>query len=336
MSVTPNAGCVDVVIVGAGISGLGAAYRIIERNPQLTYTILERRARIGGTWDLFRYPGVRSDSSIFTLSFPYEPWTREEGIADGAHIREYLTDMAHKYGIDRHIEFNSYVHAADWDSSTDTWTVTFEQNGVHKHYRSRFVFFGSGYYNYDEGYTPDFGGIEKFGGAVVHPQHWPEDLDYTGKKIVVIGSGATAVTLIPSLTDRAEKVTMLQRSPTYLISASKYSTFAAVVRKALPPKTSHALARFPRSACRAEQRAATLGASGVPGQGARTGHQYADVADHRGGTARSSGRHPGRPEHRPRGGRGLRGRGGAGHARPAPGDPAISNVSHPALPRVHN
>ncbi|CMQ61443.1 monooxygenase [Mycobacterium tuberculosis] len=114
MSVTPNAGCVDVVIVGAGISGLGAAYRIIERNPQLTYTILERRARIGGTWDLFRYPGVRSDSSIFTLSFPYEPWTREEGIADGAHIREYLTDMAHKYGIDRHIEFNSYVHAADW------------------------------------------------------------------------------------------------------------------------------------------------------------------------------------------------------------------------------
>lgn len=116
MSVTPNAGCVDVVIVGAGISGLGAAYRIIERNPQLTYTILERRARIGGTWDLFRYPGVRSDSSIFTLSFPYEPWTREEGIADGAHIREYLTDMAHKYGIDRHIEFNSYVHAADWDS----------------------------------------------------------------------------------------------------------------------------------------------------------------------------------------------------------------------------
>lgn len=222
MSVTPNAGCVDVVIVGAGISGLGAAYRIIERNPQLTYTILERRARIGGTWDLFRYPGVRSDSSIFTLSFPYEPWTREEGIADGAHIREYLTDMAHKYGIDRHIEFNSYVRAADWDSSTDTWTVTFEQNGVHKHYRSRFVFFGSGYYNYDEGYTPDFGGIEKFGGAVVHPQHWPEDLDYTGKKIVVIGSGATAVTLIPSLTDRAEKVTMLQRSPTYLISASKY------------------------------------------------------------------------------------------------------------------
>lgn len=122
MSVTPNAGCVDVVIVGAGISGLGAAYRIIERNPQLTYTILERRARIGGTWDLFRYPGVRSDSSIFTLSFPYEPWTREEGIADGAHIREYLTDMAHKYGIDRHIEFNSYVRAADWDSSTDTWT----------------------------------------------------------------------------------------------------------------------------------------------------------------------------------------------------------------------
>jgi len=187
----------DVVIIGAGISGVGAAYRITERNPNMTYTVLERRQRIGGTWDLFRYPGVRSDSSIFTLSFPFEPWTRKEGVADGAHIREYLSSTAHKYGIDRHIQFNSYVRAADWDSSTDTWTVTCEQEGTQKRYRSRFVYFGSGYYNYDEGYTPDFPGIEQFSGTVVHPQHWPEDLDYTGKNVVVIGSGATAVTLLP-------------------------------------------------------------------------------------------------------------------------------------------
>jgi cation diffusion facilitator CzcD-associated flavoprotein CzcO len=235
---------VDVIIVGAGISGLGAAYRLRERNPQLTYAILERRAQIGGTWDLFRYPGVRSDSSVFTLCFPWEPWTRKEGVADGERIRDYLTATAHKYGIDRHIQFDSYVRAADWDSATDTWTVTVEHNGARRLYCSRFLFFASGYYNYDEGYTPDFPGIEQFGGTVVHPQHWPEELDYTGKKIVVIGSGATAITLIPSMTDRAEKVTMLQRSPTYLMAASRYSKFAAVVRKMLPRKPSHALIRM--------------------------------------------------------------------------------------------
>lgn len=234
---------VDVVIVGAGISGLGAAYRITERNPHLTYIILERRAQIGGTWDLFRYPGVRSDSSIFTLSFPFEPWRRKENIADGDHIREYLTTTAHKYGIDRHIRFNCYVRSANWDSPTDTWTVTAEQDGSLKHYRGRFVFFGSGYYNYDEGYTPDFPGIEQYGGTIVHPQHWPKDLNYKGKKIVVIGSGATAVTLIPSMAAQADKVTMLQRSPTYLLSTSRYSMFANLLRDVLPPKTSHLIIR---------------------------------------------------------------------------------------------
>jgi cation diffusion facilitator CzcD-associated flavoprotein CzcO len=234
----------DVVIIGAGISGLGAAYRITERNPHLSYTVLERREQIGGTWDLFRYPGVRSDSSIFTLSFPFEPWTRQEGVADGVHIREYLTATAHKHRIDRHIQFNSHVRAADWDSSTDTWTVIVEQDGAQKRYRGRFVFFGTGYYNYDEGYTPDFPGTGQFAGTVVHPQHWPEDLDYSAKKIVVIGSGATAVTLIPSLAERAAKVTMLQRSPTYLMAASRYSKFAWASRKVLPRRISHLVIRM--------------------------------------------------------------------------------------------
>jgi cation diffusion facilitator CzcD-associated flavoprotein CzcO len=234
----------DVIIVGAGISGIDAAYRIAERNPHLRYTILERREQIGGTWDLFRYPGVRSDSSIFTLSFPFEPWTRSEGVADGVHIREYLTATAHKYGIDRHIQFSSYVRAANWDSSTDTWTFTVEQDGDCKPYRARFVFFASGYYNYDEGYSPDFPGVEEFKGLVVHPQQWPEDLDYTDKKVVVIGSGATAVTLLPSLSEQTATVTMLQRSPTYLIAASRYSLFAAVARTILPRRHSHAVIRM--------------------------------------------------------------------------------------------
>ncbi len=243
MTVTPQDNYCDVVIVGAGISGIGAAYRIAERNPHMTYTILERRERIGGTWDLFRYPGVRSDSSIFTLSYPFEPWTRREGVADGVHIREYLSATAHKYGIDGHIRFNSYVRSADWDSSTDTWTVTAEEAGARKLYRCRFVFFASGYYNYDEGYTPEFPGIERFNGTVVHPQHWPEDLDYAGKKIVVIGSGATAVTLLPSLADRAAKVSMLQRSPTYLISASRNGKVTEGIRKVLPRRASHLIIR---------------------------------------------------------------------------------------------
>ena len=204
MTVTPSeATDVDVIIIGAGFSGLGAAHRITERNPGTSYVILERREQIGGTWDLFRYPGVRSDSSIFTLCFPWEPWTGPERVADGEHIREYLNATAHKYGIDQHIRFNTHVRSADWNSSDDTWTVTAEQDGTEKTYRGRFLFFGSGYYNYDEGYTPDFPGLNEFDGSIVHPQHWPEDLDYQGKKVVVIGSGATAMSLIPSLAEKA-------------------------------------------------------------------------------------------------------------------------------------
>jgi cation diffusion facilitator CzcD-associated flavoprotein CzcO len=245
MSVTPQGATdVDVVIIGAGISGLGAAYRITERNPGTSYVILERREQIGGTWDLFRYPGVRSDSSIFTLCFPFEPWTRQEGVADGVHIREYLNATANKYGIDQHIRFNSRVRSADWDPSTDTWTVTADEEGdAGATYRGRFVFFGSGYYNYDEGYTPEFPGINEFDGTVVHPQHWPEDLDYQDKKMVVIGSGATAMSLIPSLAEKAAKVTMLQRSPSYLFSASKYSALTDLLRKVLPGSVAHSIIR---------------------------------------------------------------------------------------------
>lgn len=233
----------DVLIIGAGISGIGAAYRIREKNPGASYTILERRERIGGTWDLFRYPGIRSDSDIFTLSFPYEPWTRQENVADGADIREYLTDAAAKHGIDRHIRFNTRVISAEWDSTTDTWTVRAECDGAEAVYRGRFLFFGTGYYSYDDPYTPEFPGIEDFGGTVVHPQFWPEDLDYTGKRMVVIGSGATAISLIPALTQKAAHVTMLQRSPTYMMSMPRIDPMVDFIRKVLPRKLSHSLVR---------------------------------------------------------------------------------------------
>lgn len=234
----------DVLIIGAGISGLGAAYRIHEKCPGLTYTLLERRARIGGTWDLFRYPGIRSDSDIFTLSYPYEPWIRPENVADGADIREYLTQTAHKYGIDRHIRFNTHVLSADWDSTTDTWTLHTERDGEAKDYRARFVFFGTGYYNYDEPYTPDFPGIENFRGEVVHPQFWPDSLDYTGKRVVVIGSGATAISLIPALAKQAGHVTMLQRSPTYMMSMARIDPMVQAIRKVLPRRLAHQVVRF--------------------------------------------------------------------------------------------
>jgi cation diffusion facilitator CzcD-associated flavoprotein CzcO len=234
----------DVLIIGAGISGIGAAYRVHEKNPRLTYTILERRERIGGTWDLFRYPGIRSDSDIFTLSLPYEPWIRPENVAEGGDIREYLTDAASHHGIDRHIRFNTHVKSAEWDSTTDTWTVVAEEGGAEKRYRGRFLFCGTGYYNYDTPYTPDFPGIKEFGGDVVHPQFWPEALDYSGKKIVVIGSGATAVSMIPALARKAAHVTMLQRSPTYMMSSAQFDPMVDFMRKVLPRRLSHSLVRF--------------------------------------------------------------------------------------------
>ena len=234
----------DVLIIGAGISGIGAAYRIHEKNPKLSYRVLERRARIGGTWDLNRYPGIRSDSDIFTLSYPFEPWTRPENVADGHDIRDYLTQTARKHGIDEHIRFNTRVLSADWDSTTDTWTVQAEVDGEAKTYRGRFLFFGTGYYNYDEPYRPDFPGLEEFAGEVVHPQHWPETLDYTGKRVVVIGSGATAVSMIPTLTEKAGHVTMLQRSPTYMLSTPRIHPVVQAIRKVLPQRYANTAVRL--------------------------------------------------------------------------------------------
>jgi cation diffusion facilitator CzcD-associated flavoprotein CzcO len=233
----------DVLIIGAGFSGIGAAYRIHEQNPNLSYTILERRERLGGTWDLFQYPGIRSDSDIFTLSFPWEPWTRKEMIADGADIWQYMADAARKHGIDEHIRFSTLVISADWDSATDTWTVQTEQGGEPRTYRGRFLFFASGYYNYDEPYQPPFPGIEDFQGDVVHPQHWPDGLDYADKRLVVIGSGATAISMIPSLAKSAAHVTMLQRTPSYLLSLQRVQPVINGFRKVLPRRVSHAAAR---------------------------------------------------------------------------------------------
>lgn len=233
----------DVVIIGAGISGIGAAYRLSEGDPSTRYVILERRDRIGGTWDLFRYPGVRSDSSIFSLSWPWEPWAGREYVADGDVIRDYMEDAARKHGIFPHIRFHTTVVSADWDSATDTWTVHVTENGSPKAYRGRFVFFGSGYYNYDEPYDPGFPGIDSFRGTVVHPQHWPEDLDYTGKHVVVIGSGATAVSLVPALARKAAKVVMLQRSPGYLFSMPRVARWMQPIRKLLPNKVSYQIVR---------------------------------------------------------------------------------------------
>ena len=234
----------DVIIIGAGFSGIGAAYRIHEKNPDLTLTILERRERLGGTWDLFRYPGIRSDSDIFTLSFPWEPWTRPEAIADGADIWQYMADTARKHGIDELIRYRTAVHSAEWHSATDTWTVRADRDGTEAVFTARFLFFASGYYDYDEPYVPDFPGIGDFRGEVIHPQHWPESFDASGKRLVVIGSGATAVSMIPSLTQTAAHVTMLQRTPSYLLSVPRMLPPINAIRRVLPRRTGHLAARW--------------------------------------------------------------------------------------------
>ena len=237
---------VDVLIVGAGLSGIGAAHHLQERRPGKTYAILEARDAIGGTWDLFRYPGIRSDSDMHTLGYRFRPWTDSQSIAAGPRILRYIEDTAREGGIDRHIRFNHRAVAAAWSSEEARWTVEAESTeaGEAVTLTCDFLFLNSGYYRYDEGYTPEFPGIEHFGGQVVHPQRWPEDLDYAGKRVVVIGSGATAVTLVPAMAEDAGHVTMLQRSPTYVVSLPGEDGIAIGLRRFLPEKAVYAIVRW--------------------------------------------------------------------------------------------
>jgi cation diffusion facilitator CzcD-associated flavoprotein CzcO len=237
---------VDVLIVGAGLSGIGAAHHIQAKFPGKSYRILESRDAIGGTWDLFRYPGVRSDSDMQTLGYRFSPWSQAEAIADGPAILSYVRDTAARAGIDRHIRFGHRVLSASWSTSQARWTVdaSREADGGSVQFTCNFLFVCSGYYRYDEGYTPRFEGIERFAGQVIHPQHWPSDLDYAQKRVVVIGSGATAVTLVPALTDKAAHVTMLQRSPTYIISVPSRDPIANGLRKVLGNRLSYPISRW--------------------------------------------------------------------------------------------
>ncbi len=230
----------DVLVVGAGLSGIGAAHYLQDKCRWASYAVFEARDAIGGTWDLFRYPGIRSDSDMFTLGYSFRPWDGAESIADGASILKYIKDTATEAGIDKQIRFNHRIVAADWSTAGARWNVTAERTdtGETVHLTCGFIFSCSGYYRYDKGYLPDFAGMDRFDGTIVHPQAWPEDLDYEGKRVAVIGSGATAVTLIPSMAERAAHVTMLQRSPSYIASLPAKDPVADGLRRALPARWS--------------------------------------------------------------------------------------------------
>jgi cation diffusion facilitator CzcD-associated flavoprotein CzcO len=237
---------VDVLIVGAGLSGIGAGYHLQENSPGKTYAILEARDAIGGTWDLFRYPGIRSDSDMYTLGYSFKPWESAKAIADGPSILSYVRETAEENRIEDRIRFNHKVVRAEWSSDEARWTVTAERTdtGESVQITCGFLFSCSGYYSYDKGYTPEFAGIERFGGRVVHPQFWSDDIDYAGKRVVVIGSGATAVTLVPAMADEAEHVTMLQRSPSYIVSLPGEDPIANFLRRILPAKAAYSIVRW--------------------------------------------------------------------------------------------
>jgi len=236
----------DVIVVGAGLSGIGAAYHLTTRCPDRSFVILEGRSDIGGTWDLFRYPGVRSDSDMHTLGFSFKPWTHEKSIADGPAIMDYLRETVHEHHIDEKIRFNNLVSSASWSTADERWTLVSHDaaTGTEMSYTCNFLFMCSGYYSYKGGHEPEFLGRERFRGTVVHPQKWPEDLDYAGKRVVVIGSGATAVTLVPAMADRAAKVTMLQRTPTWMVSRPDTDAVANRLGRLLPKRVAYAITRL--------------------------------------------------------------------------------------------
>ena len=236
----------DVLIIGAGLSGIGAAHHLQDRCPGKTYAVLEARDAIGGTWDLFRYPGVRSDSDMYTLGYSFRPWPEVQAMADGPAILRYVRDTAREAGIDRHVRFHHRVVRAEWSSAEARWTVTAERTdtGEAVELTCRFLFPCTGYYRYDQGYMPDFAGVERFRGELIHPQSWPADFDHDGKRVVVIGSGATAVTLVPAMAERAEHVTMLQRSPSYVVSLPAIDPVARLIRRILPTRAAYSLLRW--------------------------------------------------------------------------------------------
>lgn len=234
---------VDVLIVGAGLSGIGAAFHLRRAFPKRSYLILEVRESLGGTWDLFRYPGIRSDSDMFTLGYRFRPWLGDKAIADGDSILAYVRDTATENGIDQNIRYRHKVIRAAWSSTDDRWTITAEHDGETRTVTANFLFCCSGYYRYDEGYTPTFEGTERFGGQIVHPQHWPEHLEVADKKVVIIGSGATAVTLGPALANEGAHVTMVQRSPSYILSLPERDAVAERLRRILPARAAYGLAR---------------------------------------------------------------------------------------------
>ncbi len=236
---------VDVIVAGAGISGISAAWHLQKNCPSRSYVVLEGRAGLGGTWDLFRYPGIRSDSDMYTLGFAFRPWTEAKSIADGPSIMRYLRDTVRESGIDRHIRYNQRITAASWSTEKACWTVDVQQPGGDvRQMTCNFLFMCTGYYRYDEGYTPAFAGQGDFAGKIVHPQKWTSDIDYTGKQVVVIGSGATAVTLVPELAKKAAHVTMLQRSPSYVISLPAKDKFANWLRRVLPSHPAYSITRW--------------------------------------------------------------------------------------------
>jgi cation diffusion facilitator CzcD-associated flavoprotein CzcO len=236
----------DVLIVGAGLSGVGAACQLQQDCPDKSVMVLEARAAIGGTWELFRYPGIRSDSDMFTLGYRFRPWTEPKAIADGPSVLNYIHDTAREYDVNRLIRVNHRVVKANWDSATARWTVEVHRTNLDETvtFSCAFLYVCSGYYRYDEGFSPKFPGAERFSGSVIHPQHWPEGLDYRGKRMVVIGSGATAVTLVPTLAQVAAHVTMLQRSPTYIAAKPARDRLADRLRARLPQKLAYAIVRW--------------------------------------------------------------------------------------------